>query len=480
MNWTVNIPADRFESGSIPLRVRIHAGDGDFVVRLRPTNGFLRTTRTFVSSKVTLQVLPADRQNVIVRSITGPRQSFRWFLKNAASDVKQMVKRQPFGAARVIRLLTEPFFRGKEYWLIGERRNTAQDNGYALFRWMQNEPGKELPRFILEKDSAAWAALESRKHVVAHGSMRHQLLMLHAKCLVSSQDIDAYMLPRKWSPTLYRRYLAPRVSSRRVFLQHGVTDKGVGPRLHRGITGVDVFVCSTEGERRYLAEVSGYGSELALTGMPRFDHLVRRGSEKRILIMPTWRSYLVAPSYSRNRSDPGTFTGSRFETFYASLLNDPRLNAFLSKSGYSVDFVPHYEVAGHFANLVAPDGNVRIVSDGGATIQQLLRDSQLLVTDYSSVQFDAAYLGIPLVVALFDEDEFYARHYPRGWFDHATDGLGPVGRTVDEVVDHLIDYIERKCVREQIYSDRADHFFAHRDAKNSERVVDAIRAAVAK
>lgn len=480
VNWAVRIPADRFESGSYPLRVRIHAGDDAFVVRLRPTSGFLRTSRAFRLTRLTLQVLPDDGQNVVVESIAGPGQRLRWFLRDARADIKQLVRRRPFGAARVIRLLTRPFFIGKDYWLIGERRNTAQDNGYTLFKWLSEKRGPERPRFILEKDSAAWAALDNRRHVVAHGSGWHKLLTLHAKCLVSSQDIDTYMLPRSWNPALFRRHLAPRLGSRRVFLQHGVTDKGVGPRLHRGITGVDVFVCSTERERGYLAEVSGYDSQLALTGMPRFDNLLRRGSEKRILIMPTWRNYLVKPSYSRNRTDPGTFTGSRFESFYASLLNDPRLNTCLSQSGYSVDFVPHYEVAAQFAGLVAPGGNVRVVSDGGASIQHLLRNSQLLVTDYSSVQFDAAYLGLPLVIAPFDEEEFYAGHYARGWFDHEADGLGPVGRTVEEVAGHIISYIERDCVRESLYADRAAQFFTHRDSSNSARVVDAIREAIAK
>jgi hypothetical protein len=85
-------------------------------------------------------------------------------------------------------------------------------------------------------------------------------------------------------------------------------------------------------------------------------------------------------------------------------------------------------------------------------------------------------MGIPLVYVPFDEEDFYGRHYKRGYFNLSEDGFGPVCRTVDEAVDEIIAVMRRGFTVEPAYRARVENFFVHRGGGNCERVYKAIDA----
>jgi CDP-glycerol glycerophosphotransferase (TagB/SpsB family) len=99
----------------------------------------------------------------------------------------------------------------------------------------------------------------------------------------------------------------------------------------------------------------------------------------------------------------------------------------------------------------------------------------LLLTDYSSTQFDFAYLKKPVVYTQFDKDEFYASHtYKQGYFDYERSGFGEVEYTKDSTVDRLIEYMENGCTLKDEYRLRSDEFFAFNDKNNCERIANEI------
>ena len=119
-----------------------------------------------------------------------------------------------------------------------------------------------------------------------------------------------------------------------------------------------------------------------------------------------------------------------------------RMLAAARAADAEIVFLPHFEIARHFESRLGSDSDVRVITDGGASFRQELLAARICVTDYSSISFDAAFLGVPLVYAPFDEDLFYGLHYRRGWFTVDDDGYGPVGRTVDEVAGHIVRLLE--------------------------------------
>ena len=53
----------------------------------------------------------------------------------------------------------------------------------------------------------------------------------------------------------------------------------------------------------------------------------------------------------------------------------------------------------------------------------------------SSVAFDFAYLGKPVIYAQFDKEEFYEKHdYKAGYFNYERDGFGEVVYDLESTV----------------------------------------------
>lgn len=97
-----------------------------------------------------------------------------------------------------------------------------------------------------------------------------------------------------------------------------------------------------------------------------------------------------------------------------------------------------------------------------------------MVTDYSSVAFECAYIDRPIVYFQFDRDEFFAGDhvYTRGYFDYREHGFGPVAETEDQVLDAIQQALEGR--EDPIYAQRRESFFAFRDGRCCERVYNAI------
>ena len=99
--------------------------------------------------------------------------------------------------------------------------------------------------------------------------------------------------------------------------------------------------------------------------------------------MPTWRAYI---------SDENQFLESEYYRQWNLLLTDPRLEEYLEQNDLSAIFYPHYEVQ-KYLHCFHPVSNRIVLADfANYDVQTLLKESKLLVTDYSSVFFDFAYV----------------------------------------------------------------------------------------
>jgi len=120
------------------------------------------------------------------------------------------------------------------------------------------------------------------------------------------------------------------------------------------------------------------------------------------------------------------------------------------------------------------NSRIRIASMKEYDVQTALKESAYLVTDYSSIFFDFAYMKKPLCYFQFDYEEFREKHYPASYFDFTDDGFGPVVKTVDALVDELTASYARDFTMNDEYAVRVDETFRYRDNQNNRRVLAAI------
>ena len=109
-------------------------------------------------------------------------------------------------------------------------------------------------------------------------------------------------------------------------------------------------------------------------------------------------------------------------------------------------------------------------------MQRLFARSRVLVTDYSSMFFNAAYIERPIVYFQFDRDRMLSGAHVgrRGYFDYEQHGFGPVTLTVDDAVAATVKSVENGPEPDPVYLARINESFPNRDGRCCERAADAI------
>ncbi|WP_172978316.1 CDP-glycerol glycerophosphotransferase family protein [Microbacterium sp. SYP-A9085] len=357
-------------------------------------------------------------------------------------------------------------------WVFIDRDVDAADSAEDMYFWVRENHPEVNAWFVIRRDSRDWQRLAARgARLVAYGTGRHLALMAHADNLVSSHA-DRFI-----TASVPRRL---RSGYAFTFLQHGVIKGDISEWLNK--KDIDAFITSTEEEYDYITGSSPYvfgAKEVRLTGLPRHDVLLQlqraRGDSPRrtVLIMPTWRDYLVGDmtSTSSARERVGAFMRSRYAQCWQDLLNSPRI-AELAAAGHDVVFMPHPNMRAHLGDFRVP-AHVQRASYADADMRALLVDAAALVTDYSSTAFNAAYLQIPVVYYQFDADEYRSGHTERdGYFRYDEHGFGPVCVEADTAAAALVRVVESGAAPE--YRERMRRAFPQRDGRNRERVFAAM------
>lgn len=359
-------------------------------------------------------------------------------------------------------------------WVFIDREVDANDSAEDLYWWVREHHPEVNAWFVVRAGTPDWHRLAARgARLVAYGSPEFTALLVHADHLASSHAdrFITHALPRKYRPAGYSF----------TFLQHGVIKGDLSLWLNPKV--IDVFVTSTQAEYDYIAGVSPYRystKEVRLTGLPRFDVLreldaaVNESERDIVLVMPTWRNYLV--SDLKSASDDRELLGALAETEYgralATLLRDPELER-LQEAGARIVFMPHPNMQRYLPQFDLPP-HIEIVSYLDADVRDMIVRAAVLVTDYSSTAFNAAYLRRPVIYYQFDQEEYRRGHTERaGYFDYERDGFGPVLTEPTAVVEMIARAIAGDFPAE--YTARTDAAFPVRDGNNRARTFDAMR-----
>lgn len=364
---------------------------------------------------------------------------------------------------RLIYRILSLFVR-KDIWLISDRRDVAGDNGEAFFEYVTKVNDKSIkPYFVLDKSSKDWNRLNKIGKVIEAGSFKHMMLYLLASKNISSQADEFAINPLK-NKKIYRDIS----KSDFVFLQHGITKDDLSAWLTKRNKNIRLFITSAIPEYNSIKKYNYYyDKEVVLTGMPRFDKLENK-PEKLIAIMPTWRHNLEGRLIDGIRQYSYTLKNSEYYNFYHNLINDKKLKEYSEKNNYKIIFVLH---PSHAPNLEDFNSDfVEVITN--INYRDIFSKAELIITDYSSVAFDFAYLRKPVIYAQFDKEEFFETHtYTKGYFSYEEDGFGPVVYNYEDTINTIInqDYTDKK------YEDRINKFFEFNDKNNSKRVYDKIK-----
>lgn len=461
--------ANRLSNGAYRLEL-IKEGT---TLQIDPSTGLLASSRPRSLDQRWVQVLPGVSTSTWFRfgSRSGTGRLWR-AVTNLVRDIAFAANTRRFTWVRPVRALTKFAVPRGPIWLIGERPETARDNGWKFFQYARSRVPSAPVFYVMARHSPARKGLDDA-NILDHSSLRHRLLILHADVLINAYSIK-HMLPSRWHPGAYMKQAAWRIGARRVYLKHGVH---LSPEAVKRANGGYDFVCTVgPGETAALQQTSGYSTQLKQTGLARYDSLLpTETSERRILFMPTWRRYLVPTLFAAQSQAKVEFEGSEYQRFIQGFLESPELARTLERHGLILDFVPHYNLGELLSGVGRGHDRIRVHDARTADIPRLIRECSMLCTDYSSVHFDAAYLGVPVAYVQVDKELYLSGHSTISWFDFDRDGFGPVTHDVAEAIEQIDRYARNRFMRETEYEVRVSAVFSHRDTLNAKRIFEGIQ-----
>lgn len=348
----------------------------------------------------------------------------------------------------------------QKVWVIGEKSYKAQDNGYHFFKYLRKHHPEIPAYYIIERESQEVRNVLPLGNVIYYRSPEHFKIMLEADYICSTHH------PHLLYPTNSKIY-TKKISATKIFLQHGV----LGTKNLTEINGnhlidfdVDLFVTSSEREKEIVVRDLNFNdSQVLVSGLPRFDELFNPNVtvKKQILIIPTWRDWLTNLESVEN---------SEYRIRMEQLLHSPKLKTLHSK-GFSIIFCLHPNMQ-PFLKLFDVPKYITSIKQGDVDVQRLIQESQLMITDYSSVAFDFSFLNKPVIYYQYDTNQFLGNQPSH--IDIESELPGVIVNNINHLENEIQNTVDNNFIVNKEIKARAKTFYSFNDQNNSKRVYNLI------
>lgn len=360
----------------------------------------------------------------------------------------------------------------KQMWLICEEYNEARDNGYWLYKYIRKAHPKQDVVYAINKKSVDYEKIKDLGEVIQYGSVKHWAYYLAASINISSQKGG-----KPNAAVCYLLEVYGILKNTRVFLQHGVIENDL-PFLHYENTKMRMFITTAPREHQFICEKFGYPDGwVKCVGIARLDGLHDAKVKKnQILVMPTWRKWISVPSsVSATLDDMSSFEATEYCKCWMEVLRSSEIEEWLAKAGMELVFYPHRNMQKFISFFKTESQHVKIADWEHYDVQQLLKESAFLITDYSSIFNDFAYMRKPMIYYQFDNEKFRKAQYEEGYFSFKEDGFGPVCETFEELKTALKRAIDENLKNPEVYLNREKEFFTIWDTDNCKRNYEEIK-----
>ena len=375
--------------------------------------------------------------------------------------------------------------KDKGVWIFGAWSGEAYaDNSKYLFEYV-NRNHHTIRAVWLTKNKAAYDLVKNRGYeVYLVNSIRGFLLRVVSGVWVTSAGIFDF--------TSYHTWPIGRVKI--VELLHGTPLKAYGyddphyidfskgqnlARLHvlpfnKRVSLDDLYIApSEEVQSKWATAFRVSPQKIKITGYPRTDVLFAQDKPKVPItdLLDNLKETFTLAIYMPTHRQGG-------ETSLAYLLNDLKsVNSRLAELHVILLVKAHRFHLGEVRLLDRSLSNVLFVKDEDIDqdIYTILSETDLLITDYSSVYFDYLLLNKPIIFAPFDLDTYTANERPL-YYNYADVTPGPKARNWDEVIECIEAIVRESDVYEEQRLKVGSTFNAYHDGNSSQRVYQAIVA----
>lgn len=374
--------------------------------------------------------------------------------------------RSMFFLARMISPFYKPWKRINAFF--EKESSRAQESGYYVFgqviRKEKEHEIKSLNYFIIDRESedAKTAAEVYGDRVVYKYTFMHCLLICRANYYISSEMSNHIISAR-----VYDKNIAKIINNKPlVFLQHGImfakpVDNPAAMGFWKGKCANYIYksvICSDlEAEQFYKM---GYDeNDLIKCGLPKFDiSYMNKGADK-IFFMLTYRFWEESIV-----NQGGDIKETSYYKSYAEVIKKFKKHNMLDKVIVSAHPKFADALASEFSKL-----NVNFESN----IDNALKESRIVITDYSSISYDAHHRGANVIYYWKDKD-YLIKNYKAIPPVNEKNCDGPAVYSAEELLDTVESIVARNYKLDKKYEARYKMINEFSDNKNSQRLIKSL------
>ncbi|MCI9087073.1 MAG: glycosyltransferase [Clostridia bacterium] len=369
----------------------------------------------------------------------------------------------------------KPFYKSKQIWITFDKLYKAGDNGEYIYRYIKENHPEIKIYYVIKRESLDYKRLKNEKnaHILVYETFKHKLVSLLSTAILDTHaNAISYC---SFDTKRARSYIGDLFNAEVICIQHGLSIQKIAQYQNRLFDNIKLYCCASQYEIHNLLDNPMYDfreNQIELTGLARYDGL-KSNEQRQILITPTWRRNIVNSNVAHIKKDHNTFfKNSKYYQIYNQLINDKKLIETAKKHNYKITYLLHPAISAQKEDFEKNEDVEIIAATDNMNYEKILTEASLMVTDYSGVQFDFAYMRKPIVY--YHPNEL-PPHYDAGGLQYETMGFGPICKTHEEIVAQLCNYMEKNCQIEEEYIKRANDFFAYDDYNNCERIYQSIQ-----
>ena len=368
---------------------------------------------------------------------------------------------------QVIAFVLSLFWHGnksKKLVLLFEKNAAKyEESASALYEKLLDN-GYKYAYFIVTEDALSDVPEKYRKNVLVKHSFKHYLYFFKAKTFIGTETL-IHSIDLKTFNKLALAKVADR-NKNYVFLQHGVMymvslDSEARKMFKRQeLKGKYRVVVSSPAEADHFVDLGQHEYEdLYISGLPKFDKNTLNDDADKIVIMPTWRPWEI-----------NTARDDFLETSYFKMIMKI-YNSVPEGLKDKVIILPHTLIVNELKNLPKSVSDTIVTN---AKYDDILKQARVLITDYSSIAYDAFYRGTRVIFYWEEKDDCMAHYGPStklmlneqnvyGDYFYSTDGLGQA--------------IENNYNNPQTeeYKDKYSRIVAFHDGHNTDRLIEFLK-----
>jgi CDP-glycerol glycerophosphotransferase (TagB/SpsB family) len=355
----------------------------------------------------------------------------------------------------------------REVWIIGESPMQAQENGYYLFDYILKNHSEINVFYVINQNAPQINKIRKTNKCLIHNSIQQIYSLFIAKKIISTHGL--WMIPDEIG--ILKKLTRKTLNSKKVMLNHGIGFLKNGKKFyHKDYFPLnDLIIALSPLHKSIFTDHYGYNeNDIKVTGYPRFDYMEDlSNSNKIITLMPTFRD---------GEDNLGEkFKETELYLTIKSLIVNKDFKNFLKDKNIKFYIYLHQNIQKYNSFFLEfQNENIQIAQQGEYNVQMLLQVSNLLITDYSSVLFDFAYMGKPFISYQFDYEKFINSRKDKAFIDFKKDLPGYIIENENQLIETIFNIDKNNYQVNKEHTIKLKDYFYYNDKNNCKRVFEAI------